>query len=92
MIWAVDFDISLQSSLDEFSEETFDKLEERANPEIANEILSFEDLVLTFLLELRELKKASGVSCEFLARSIRSLLETTNIEQKIEVDRLFKRI
>ena len=92
MIWAIDFDISLQSSLDEFSEETFDKLEERANPEIANEILSFEDLVLTFLLELRELKKASGVSCEFLARSIRSLLETTNIEQKIEVDRLFKRI
>ena len=92
MIPAVDFDTGLQSSLDEFSEETFDKLEEGANPEIANEILSFEDLVLTFLLELRELKKASGVSCEFLARSIRSLLETTSIEQKIEVDRLFKRI
>ena len=92
MIPAVDFDTGLQSSLDQFSEETFDKLEEGANPEIANEILSFEDLVLTFLLELRDLKKASGVSCEFLARSIRSLLETTSIEQKIEVDRLFKRI
>ena len=92
MIPAVDFDTGLQSSLDEFSEETFDKFEEGANPEIANEILSFEDLVLTFLLELRDLKKASGVSCEFLARSIRSLLETTSIEQKIEVDRLFKRI
>ena len=90
MIPAVVFDISLQSSLDEFSEETFDKLEERANPEIANEILSFEDLVLTFLLELRELKKASGVSCEFVARSIKSLLEATNMEQKIEVDRLLK--
>ena len=90
MIRAVDFDISLQSSLDEFSEETFDKLEEGANPEIANEILSFEDLVLTFLLELRELKKASDVSCEFVARSISSLLEATNMEQKIEVDRLLK--
>ena len=66
MIPAVDFDTGLQSSLDEFSEETFDKLEEGANPEIANEILSFEDLVLTFLLELRELKKASGVSREFV--------------------------
>ena len=65
MIPAVDFDSSLQSSLDEFSEETFDKLEEGANLEIVTETLSFEDLVLTFLLELRELKKASGVSCEF---------------------------
>ena len=90
MIPAVVFDISLQSSLDEFSEETFDKLEERANPEIANEILSFEDLVLTFLLELRELKKASGVSCEFVARSISSLSEATSMEQKIELDRLLK--
>ena len=85
---AVDFDSSLQSSLDEFSEETFDKLEEGANPEIVTETLSFEDLVLIFLLELRELKKASGVSCEFVARSISSLLEATNMEQKIEVDRL----
>ena len=90
MIPAVDFDSSLQSSLDEFSEETFDKLEEGANPEIVTETLSFEDLVLTFLLELRELKKASGVSCEFVARSISSLLEATNMEQKIEVDRLLK--
>ena len=81
MIPAVDFDSSLQSSSDEFSEETFDKL---------TETLSFDDLVLTFLLELRELKKASGVSCEFLVRSISSLLEATNIEQKIEVDRLLK--
>ena len=32
MIPAVDFDTGLQSSLDEFSEETFDKLEEEANP------------------------------------------------------------
>ena len=32
MVPAVDFDSSLQSSLDEFSEETFDKLEEEANP------------------------------------------------------------
>ena len=90
MIPAVDFDIGLQSSLDEFSEETFDKLEEGANPEIVTETLSFEDLVLTFLLELRELKKASDVSCEFVARSISSLLEATNMEQKIEVDRLLK--
>ena len=90
MVPAVDFDSSLQSSLDEFSEETFDKLEEGANPEIVTETLSFEDLVLTFLLELRELKKASGVSCEFVARSIKSLLEATNMEQKIEVDRLLK--
>ena len=81
MIPAVDFDPSLQSSSDEFSEETFDKL---------TETLSFDDLVLTFLLELRELKKASGVSCEFLVRSISSLLEAANIEQKIEVDRLLK--
>ena len=92
MIPAVDFDISLQSSLDEFSEETFDKLEEGANPEIVTETLSFEDLVLTFLLELRELKKASDVSCEFVARSISSLLEATNMEQKIEVDRLLKEL
>ena len=65
MISAVDFDSNLQSSLDEFLEEAFDKLEEGANPEIVTETLSFEDLVLTFLLELRELKKASGVLCEF---------------------------
>ena len=48
MIPAVDFDPSLQRSSDEFSEETFDKL---------TETLSFDDLVLTFLLELRVLKK-----------------------------------
>ena len=91
MIPAIDFDSSLQSSLDEFSEETFEKLEEGANPEIVTEIaLSFENLVSTFLLVLRELKKASGVSCEILARSISSLLGATNIEQKIEVDRLLK--
>ena len=65
MIRAIDFDSSLQSSLDEFLEESFDKLEEGANPEIVTETLSFEDLVLTFLLELREFKKASGVLCEF---------------------------
>ena len=82
MIPAVDFDSGLQSSLDEFSEETFDKLEDGANG----------DLVLTFLLELRDLKKASGVSYEFVARRISSLLEATNMEQKIEIDRLFKRI
>ena len=90
MIPAVDFDTGLQSSLDEFSEETFDKLEEGANPEIVTETLSFEDLVLTFLLELRELKKASGVSCQFVARGVSSFLEATNMEQKIEVDRLLK--
>ena len=90
MIPAVDFDSSLQSSLDEFSGETFDKLEEGANSEIVTETLSFEDLVLTFLLELRELKKASGVSCEFVARSISSLSEATSMEQKIELDRLLK--
>ena len=90
MIPAVDFDSNLHSSLDELSEETWDKLEEEPNPEIVTETLSFEDLVLTFLLELRELKKASDVSCEFVARSISSLLEATNMEQKIEVDRLLK--
>ena len=90
MIPAVDFDYSLQGSLHEFSEETFDKLEEGFNTEIVTETLSFEDLVLTFLLELKELKKASGVSCEFLAKSIRTLLEATNTEEKIEVDRLLK--
>ena len=74
MIQAVDFDPSLQSSLDEFSEETFDELEEGADQEILTETLNFEDLVLTFLLELRQLKKASGVSCEFVTRSISSLL------------------
>ena len=73
-----------------FQKKTFDKLEEGANPEIVNETLSCEDLVLTFVLELRELKKASGVSCEFVATSVSSLLEATNMEQKIEVDRLFK--
>ena len=73
-----------------FQKKTFDKLEEGADPEIVNETLSCEDLVLTFVLELRELKKASGVSCEFVARSVSSLLEATNMEQKIEVDRLFK--
>ena len=88
MVPAVDFDSSLQSSVDEFSEETFDKLEEEANPLTVTETLSFEDLLLTFLLELRELKKASGVSCEFVARSISSLLEAINMEKKIEVDRL----
>ena len=62
MIPTVDFDSCLQSSLDEFSEETFNKLKEGANPEIVTETLNFEDLVLTFLLELRQLKKASGVS------------------------------
>ena len=92
MIPAVDFDSSLQSSLDEFSGETFDKLEEGANSEIVTETLSFEDLVLTFLLELRELKKASGVSCEFVARSISSLFEATNMEQKVEVDRLLQEL
>ena len=65
MISSVDFESSLQCSLDEFSEEAFDNLEEGANPEIVTETLSFEDLVLTFLLELREVKKASGVLCEF---------------------------
>ena len=44
MIPAVDFDSSLQSSLDQFSEETFDMLEEGSNPEIVTETLSFEDL------------------------------------------------
>ena len=92
MIPAAHFDSSFQSSLDEFSEETFDKLEERANPEIETETLSFEDLVLTFLLELKELKKESVVSCEFLATSISSILEATNIEQKIQIDRLLKEI
>ena len=73
---------SNQSSLDKFSEETFDKLKEGANPEIiVTETLSLEDLVLTFLLELRELKKASGVSCGFVARSISSYLEATSMEQ-----------
>ena len=90
MIPTVDFDSCLQSSLDEFSEETFNKLKEGANPEIVTETLNFEDLVLTFLLELRQLKKASGVSWEFLVRSISSPLEATNIEQKFEVDRLLK--
>ena len=90
MIPAVDFDYSLQGSLHEFLEETFDKLEEGFNTEIVTETLSFEDLVLTFLQELKELKKASGVSCELLAKSIRILLEATNIEEKIEVDRLLK--
>ena len=53
MIPAIDFDSSLQSSLDEFSEETFEKLEEGANPDIVTEIaISFENLVLTFFLEL----------------------------------------
>ena len=74
-----------------FQKKTFDKLEEGADPEIVNETLSCEDLVLTFVLELRELKKASGVSCEFVARSVSSLLQATNMEQKIEVDRLFKK-
>ena len=73
-IQVVEFDSSIQSSIDEFSEETFDKLEKGANPEIVTETLSFEDLVLTFLLELRELKKASCVSCKFLARSISSFM------------------
>ena len=91
MVPAVDFDSSLQSSVDEFSEETFDKLEEEANPLTVTETLSFEDLLLTFLLELRELKKASGVSCEFVARSISSLLGAINMEKKIEVDRLLKK-
>ena len=54
------------------------------------ETLSFEDLVLTFLLELRELKKPSSVSCQFVARGVSSFLEATNMEQKIEVDRLLK--
>ena len=91
MIRAVDFDISLQSSLDEFSEETFDKLEERANPEIVTETLSFQDPVINFSSRAnRELKKASGVSCKFVARSISSLSEATSMEQKIELDRLSK--
>ena len=62
MIPAVDFDSSLQSSVNKFSEETFDKLEEEAKPETATETLSFEDLLLTFFLKLRELKHAPGVS------------------------------
>ena len=91
MIQAVDFDSSLQSSLDEFSEETLDELEEGADQEIVTETLSLLwRCSLTFLLELRELIKASGVSCEFAARSISSLLEAANMEQKIEVDRLLK--
>ena len=45
MIPVVDFDSGPQSSLDEFSEETFDKLEDGANPEIATETLSFKDLI-----------------------------------------------
>ena len=89
-IQAVDFDSSLQNSLNEFSEETFDELEVGADQEIVTETLSFEDLVLTFLLGLRELKKAPGASCEFVTRSTSSLLEATNMEQKIELDRLLK--
>ena len=59
MIPAVGFDSSLHGSLDEFLEETFDELEEGANPEIVTETLTFEDLILGFLLELRELFYAS---------------------------------
>ena len=62
MIPAVDFDSSLQSSVNKFSEETFDKLEEEAKPETVTETLSFEDLLLTFFLKLRELKQSPGVS------------------------------
>ena len=50
---AVDFHPSPQSSLDEYSDETFDELEEGTNREIVTDALSFEDLVLIFLLELR---------------------------------------
>ena len=87
---AFGFDSSLESSVDEFSEETFDKLKEGADPEIVTEALSFKDLVLTFLLELRELRKSSSVSCEFVARSISSLSEATNMEKEIEVHILLK--
>ena len=45
MIPVVDFDSGPQSSLDEFSEETFDKLEDGAKPEIVTETLSFKDLI-----------------------------------------------
>ena len=49
MIQAVEPNSSLQSSLDEFSEETFDKLKEGANPEIiVTETLSLEDFNFNF--------------------------------------------
>ena len=44
MLQAAGFDSSLQRSLDEFSEETFDDLEGGANWEIVTEILAFNDL------------------------------------------------
>ena len=50
---AVDFHPSPQSSLDEYSDETFDELEEGTDREIVTDALCFEDLVLIFLLELR---------------------------------------
>ena len=53
---------------------------------VTETLISFEDLVLTLLLELRELKKASSISCEFVARSISSLLQATNMEKQIEVN------
>ena len=72
MLQTVDFNSSLQCSLHEFSVETFDELEERANREIVTKTLSFEDLVLTFLLEVQKVKKESRVSCKFVARRERS--------------------
>ena len=59
MIPAVDFDSSLQSSLDQFSEETFDMLEEGSNPEIVTETLSFEDLSsFNFSSRAKEVEKS----------------------------------
>ena len=57
MLQKINFDCSFQSSLDQFSEETFDELEDGVNRYFVSKTLSFKGLILTFLLELMEVKK-----------------------------------
>ena len=49
--------------------------------------IDYDTLVATFLLELREIKKALGVACEFVAQRFVSLLGTQNAsDSKIFLD------
>ena len=57
MLQTVNFDCSFQSSLDEFSEETFDGLEDGVNRYSVSKAFSVKDVVLTFLPELMAVKK-----------------------------------
>ena len=43
--------------------------------------VDYEDIVRLFLLELREVKRASGIACEFVAQRMSSILEAQILKE-----------